>query len=252
MFYSRPWLFCAGVSLAAHATLFALCALLALPTRLQQPVPKPQRIVRVRVLPNTPATTAKANPLPRKPATTLPPVAQKKPKQQTKKPPAKSTKRAAAAASSQKTTKRKQTASKQAATSSYQKALSRLNTVVGSQSLSTKQQQQQLADQLNQEIKQDYAQRVQALIQSSYRLPNVLSAFEKSHLHVVVRLFIGPQGNLLQAKIDKPSQNAVFDQAVMQGARQTAPFGTPPKHHVDYYRTQGIALEFCPAACAAQ
>ncbi|MEM7402589.1 MAG: TonB family protein [Myxococcota bacterium] len=225
---------------------------LALPTRMQQPTPKPQRIVRVRVLPTASATAAKANPLPRKQAAASPPVAKKKAKQQTKKPSAKSTKRAATAASPKKTTKRKQTASRQTAANSYQKALSRLDSVVGSQSPSAKQQQQQLADQLNQEIKQDYAQRVQALIQSGYRLPNVLSAFEKSHLHVVVRLFIDPQGNLLQAKIDKPSQNAVFDQAVMQGAKQTAPFGAPPKHHADYYRTQGIALEFCPTACANQ
>lgn len=237
MLRSRLWLLCTWISLTAHVVLAAFLGVQALWHK--QPPPKPKRVVRVRLLPHVPAAPAQDKLLPRKPSATAGPSSPKS--------PVRSAKRAAHPAAKQATTGHKR--NKQAKSSSYQQALSRLDAVVGSQSQAAKAYQQQLADQLNQELKQDYAQRVQSLIQSAYRLPNVLSAFEKAHLRVVLLVSIGPQGHLLDVNVKTPSGNAIFDQAVVEGTKQVASFGPPPRHQVDYYRTQGMVVEFCPTAC---
>ncbi|MEM7588839.1 MAG: TonB family protein [Myxococcota bacterium] len=233
MSQSRLWLFCTCVSLAGHV---ALAGFLGVQAFLQKPTPKPQPVIRVRLVSHSPSKTTKTKLLPRKQSAAASGSA-KKAKKSSRRP-------SQSGQSLKKPAKRQQ-----AKTNSYQKALSQLDSLVGSQSQWRQTHQKQFADQLNQELKQDYAQRVQSLIQNAYRLPNVLSPFEKTHLRVFVHLSIGSQGNLLHAQIQKPSQNSVFDQAVIEGAKQVAPFGPPPKHQVDYYRTQGITLEFCPTAC---
>lgn len=106
--------------------------------------------------------------------------------------------------------------------------------------------------QLNQQLQEDYLQRVQASIQKRYRLPATLSATERARLKTVLRLHIDRAGRVAHASILTPSSNPGFDDTVLRAARQTNSFGPPPTHLARAYKKDGVVVEFCPIDCSLQ
>jgi len=113
----------------------------------------------------------------------------------------------------------------------------------------TQQQEDQDVKDLQESLHGDYLSHVQALIMQAYQLPRILQSDTYNHLRVLVRLRISAQGRLLEAKVVKKSQHALFDEAVLQSTRAVIDFGAPPLQLQKQISQQGFVVQFCPNEC---
>ncbi len=83
-------------------------------------------------------------------------------------------------------------------------------------------------------------------VKRNYDVSNTIDEAERVRLKALVTIFIGPGGELLDAKLMQDSQNGVFDSAVMSAIKKAAPFSPPPPHLRDALRKTGVSLRFTP------
>jgi colicin import membrane protein/protein TonB len=93
-------------------------------------------------------------------------------------------------------------------------------------------------------------ERYQALLQralhSNYQLPTTIPDKERLYLKSVVILWIDPDGHISRWKVEKPSGNPAFDDALERAIRKTnAP--PPPDSQRDTYQTRGVQVTFTAA-----
>lgn len=94
-------------------------------------------------------------------------------------------------------------------------------------------------------LKAEYTDELAEKIRSLYELPNTISDEERVRLVGYLYLRIGAEGQLLDAKVDKPSGNGAFDNAMVAAAKKAAPFPPPPIPLRDFYAS-GFVFRFRP------
>ena len=87
-----------------------------------------------------------------------------------------------------------------------------------------------------------------AHIRGAFELPTVLTDAERMRLRAHLAIRIGPNGELLAAKVTQSSGNAAFDNSVLAAAQKSVPLPSPPLVLRALYR-KGVTLEFCPIRC---
>ncbi len=80
-------------------------------------------------------------------------------------------------------------------------------------------------------------------LHSNYQPPTTIPEKERFHLRSVVILWIEPNGHISRWKVEKPSGNPAFDDALERTIRKTnAP--PPPDAEREAYRTRGVQVTF--------
>ncbi|MES2503832.1 MAG: TonB C-terminal domain-containing protein [Myxococcota bacterium] len=103
---------------------------------------------------------------------------------------------------------------------------------------------------INSELADSYELQVVELLRENYEIPRIISDREAKKLKLLVRLWIDAKGKLVKIKVQDPSRNGRFDEAVMQGSRRISSFGAPPLTMARKYKTDGLLIEFCPMECS--
>lgn len=85
-----------------------------------------------------------------------------------------------------------------------------------------------------------------AQVRRRYDVSQTLSDEERIRLRAQVLLKISRTGEVLEAKLAKPSGNAQFDNAVLLAVKKAQPFSPPPDHLRTSLQKQGVVLEFSP------
>lgn len=85
---------------------------------------------------------------------------------------------------------------------------------------------------------------LKAVVQRNYDVSDTIPEAERRTLKAEVALWIGPGGEVRDAKLSKPSGNDLFDAAVVGAVKKAAPFSPPPPHLVDTLKRQGVAIVF--------
>ncbi len=88
-----------------------------------------------------------------------------------------------------------------------------------------------------------YMALVQRALHDNYVIPTTIPDKERLYLKSVVILWIEPDGHISRWKVEKPSGNAAFDDALERAIRKTTP-PPPPDAQRDAYRTRGIQVTF--------
>jgi colicin import membrane protein/protein TonB len=88
-----------------------------------------------------------------------------------------------------------------------------------------------------------YTALVQRALQANYTVPTTIPDKERLHLRSVVILWIEPDGHISRWKVEKPSGNAAFDDALERAIRKTSP-PPPPDSEREAYRSRGIQVTF--------
>jgi hypothetical protein len=104
-------------------------------------------------------------------------------------------------------------------------------------------------DSISNELAESYEQQVAAILRENYEIPRVITQAEAKRLKLWVRLWIGPAGQLIKIKIQQPSKNTRFDDAVLTGSRRIDSFGAPPLTVARRYKSEGLLIQFCPLEC---
>ncbi|MEI6805878.1 MAG: TonB C-terminal domain-containing protein [Myxococcaceae bacterium] len=102
---------------------------------------------------------------------------------------------------------------------------------------------------LTSELADSYEAQVLELLRSNYEIPRIISDREAKYLKLLIKLWIGPRGELLKISVEQPSKNIRFDQAVLTGSKKISSFGAPPLQLARKYRTEGLLIQFCPLEC---
>lgn len=102
-----------------------------------------------------------------------------------------------------------------------------------------------LGDDITGRLKADYNDKLIAHIKSYYQLPPTLSDEERVRLKALLFIRIGASGELFEARIEKPSGNPAFDNAVLAAAKKAAPLPPPPIPLRAFYANGGL-LRFRP------
>lgn len=97
-------------------------------------------------------------------------------------------------------------------------------------------------------LKAEYSDKVLARVKNNLSNPQTLSEQERMFLSAVLALAIGPDGELLSARIQTASGNDAFDNAVLSAAKKSAPFPPPPIPVRDFY-ADGVGINVCPVRC---
>lgn len=98
-------------------------------------------------------------------------------------------------------------------------------------------------------MRADYFDHLHAKVQNHFAVPNVLDDAERIRLRAELHIRVGPNGQLLGARLAKPSGNSAFDNAVLSAAKSAAPFSGPPLPLRAEMRDEGVLLEMCPVSC---
>ena len=85
---------------------------------------------------------------------------------------------------------------------------------------------------------------LKAVVQRNYDVSDTIPEAERRALKAEVQLFIGPAGDLIDARLSHPSGNALFDAAVLAAVQKARPFTAPPEHLKGPLRAQGVAIVF--------
>ena len=88
-----------------------------------------------------------------------------------------------------------------------------------------------------------YMALVQKALHANYTVPTTIPDKERLYLKAVVILWIEPDGHISRWKIEKPSNNPAFDDALERAIRKTSP-PPPPDAQRDAYRNRGIQVTF--------
>jgi TonB family protein len=85
---------------------------------------------------------------------------------------------------------------------------------------------------------------LKSVVQRRYDVSDTIPEAERRALQATVQLFIGPAGDLIDARLTRPSGNALFDEAVLQAVQKARPFTAPPEHLRTELKRQGVAIVF--------
>ncbi|MBL9038330.1 MAG: TonB C-terminal domain-containing protein [Archangium sp.] len=85
-----------------------------------------------------------------------------------------------------------------------------------------------------------------AVVKRNYDVSSSIEEAERRRLRATVSMRIGPNGQLLDVNLSKPSGNELFDDAVVGAVKRAAPFTAPPAHLRDDLKKTGIGIEFTP------
>lgn len=88
-----------------------------------------------------------------------------------------------------------------------------------------------------------YMALVQKSLHANYIIPTTIPDKERLYLKSVVILWIEADGRISRWKVEKPSGNAAFDDALQRAIQKTSP-PPPPDSQRDAYRTRGIQVTF--------
>ncbi|MBL90319.1 MAG: hypothetical protein CMH56_00710 [Myxococcales bacterium] len=105
-----------------------------------------------------------------------------------------------------------------------------------------------LGTEVSGEMEASYNGLLSAHIRGAFELPTVLTDAERMRLRAHLAIRIGPNGELLAAKVTQSSGNAAFDNSVLAAAQKSVPLPSPPLVLRALYR-KGVTLEFCPIRC---
>lgn len=129
-------------------------------------------------------------------------------------------------------------------------AASRLNKLVKSMNADGKKSGSMLGTDLNASMEQDYLDEVAQIVRDSFELPSILNAEERRRLEVIIQLRIDAHGKLIDARVTTQSQRRLFDDSVINGAKQVQNFGPPPLPLRSKFSREGLFIKFCPISCA--
>ncbi|HYV47401.1 MAG TPA: TonB family protein [Myxococcaceae bacterium] len=79
-----------------------------------------------------------------------------------------------------------------------------------------------------------------------YNVSSAIPESERRTLKALVWLRLTATGAVDSAKIQMPSGNALFDNAVLAAVKRAAPFPPPPAHLLDELVRKGVTMEFTP------
>lgn len=85
---------------------------------------------------------------------------------------------------------------------------------------------------------------LKSVVQRNYDVSDTIPEAERRTLKAEVALWIGQAGELLDAKLSKPSGNALFDEAVVGAVKKASPFAPPPPNLRDVLKKSGVAIVF--------
>ena len=80
-------------------------------------------------------------------------------------------------------------------------------------------------------------------LHSNYRVPATISERDRLYLKATVILYIEPDGRIGRWKLEQPSGNAAFDDALDRTVRQTR-LPPPPDAFRNLYKTTGLQVIF--------
>ena len=98
------------------------------------------------------------------------------------------------------------------------------------------------------EIQATYFTRVALAVQRKLEVSSTLSDEERVRLRCELALTLDDDGNLVDAKIQKSSGNATFDNDVLAAAKRSSPLPAPPPP-VKALAAAGFAFNVCPSRC---
>ena len=100
-------------------------------------------------------------------------------------------------------------------------------------------------DALIAELGNAYYTQVYKQVKQNYAVPEIISERERMFLAATVVIKLDERGNLMgDLEWEKRSGNDVFDSAIANAIKKSAPFPAPPKELVDKYKTEGIGMNF--------
>lgn len=79
-----------------------------------------------------------------------------------------------------------------------------------------------------------------------YNVSSAIPESERRTLKALVWFKLSPTGAVESVKIQAPSGNALFDNAVLAAVKRAAPFPAPPAHLRDELVGKGVTMEFTP------
>jgi TonB family protein len=85
---------------------------------------------------------------------------------------------------------------------------------------------------------------LKSVVQRNYDVSDSIPESERRTLKAEVALYIAENGTLQNVAMQKPSGNAVFDEAVLAAIRKAAPFTAPPEGLRGALKKQGVAIVF--------
>jgi TonB family protein len=85
---------------------------------------------------------------------------------------------------------------------------------------------------------------ISAAVRRFYDVSNTIPESERIRLTADIVIRLDGQGGLIEAKFAKPSDNEVFNEAVLSAVKKAAPFGPPPPALKDMLAKSGVPLRF--------
>lgn len=95
-----------------------------------------------------------------------------------------------------------------------------------------------------------YFDQVYSLVKRSFVVPPHVNGPRGRFLQAVLRVYIGPKGDLLRLTLERSSGDEHFDKAVMEGTQRVDNFGAVPLMLQSVLSEDGIVIEMCPFKCA--
>jgi TonB family protein len=87
---------------------------------------------------------------------------------------------------------------------------------------------------------------LRAQVHRNYDVTEAIPDSERLRLKARVRMWIGHAGELKKLELAQASGNPLFDNAVLNAAKRTAPFSPPPGTLREKLQREGVTLEFTP------
>jgi TonB family protein len=85
-----------------------------------------------------------------------------------------------------------------------------------------------------------------AQVTRNYDVAQTIPEEERLHLRAQVALRISRSGEVVQARLARPSGNSLYDSAVMAAVKKASPFPPPPEALRNQLSREGVVLEFRP------
>lgn len=104
-------------------------------------------------------------------------------------------------------------------------------------------------DALKGELQKTYFMTVIAHIRRNLELSATLTDEERIRLKATLFVQVGPDGEVLEARIQSSSGSGVFDNDVLGAAKRSSPFPAPPPLVRDLVG-QGVGFNVCPVSCS--
>jgi TonB family protein len=87
---------------------------------------------------------------------------------------------------------------------------------------------------------------IKAAVRRNYNVTNTIPEAERIRLSADVVIRLDGEGNLVDVRLAKPSDNALFNDEILGAVKKAAPFGPPPPALKGPLKKDGVQLRFTP------